>query len=337
VTAGDAWAPRHPAYLAVVRGWPERALLACSGGIDSSALLVLAGIAVRRGDIGPFVVVHVDHLTRPESGAEGEAVERLAARFGLETVRETVDRADAALASSSPEDVLRALRYAALTRVAASRGLDAIITAHTRDDQVETILLRLLSGAGGIATRGMAPHMSMTTAAGPIDIHRPLLEISRAELLDVLRRTGIEAAEDPTNLDRRFRRNELRHDVIPRLSEAFPGFELALIRSATLAARDAVAVDGMAEELLRSSVSAQKRATSVDREVLRTVHPAIATRIIRWAAGRLMPGNQRELGFERIESVRLAAAGRTGAVIELPYGVVARIERTEVVFERGND
>ncbi len=64
MTGGDAWADRHPAFQAVIRGWPERSLLACSGGIDSSALLVLAGIAVLRGAIDPFLVVHVDHLTR---------------------------------------------------------------------------------------------------------------------------------------------------------------------------------------------------------------------------------------------------------------------------------
>ncbi len=154
--------------------------------------------------------------------------------------------------------------------------------------------------------------------------------------MDVLQRTGAVPFEDPTNQDRRFRRNALRHDIVPRITDAFPGFERALIRSVFLAARDAEALDSDAEVMMRASVTTQERSTRVDRDALRVAHPAIATRIIRWSAGRLMPENRRELSFERIESVRQAVAGRTGAVIELPYDVVARIERTEVVFEKGN-
>ena len=94
MSAGDAWVRRHHAYREVVRGWPERALLACSGGVDSSALLVLAGIAVRRGDLAPFPVVYVDHLTRPSSEADGELVARLGAQFGLTVIRTTINPDD---------------------------------------------------------------------------------------------------------------------------------------------------------------------------------------------------------------------------------------------------
>ena len=311
-------------------------MLACSGGIDSSALLVLAGIAARHGDIGRFVVVHVDHMTRPEGAAEGEAVEQLADQFGLETIRTTVDPADGSFASSSPEDQLRAQRFAALARVAAERGNATVVTAHTRDDQVETILMRLFSGAGGLATAGMASRSEIVTAAGPIEIRRPLLSIGRDDLIAVLEAADVTPIEDSTNVDRRFRRNVLRHDIIPNLSGAFPGFDSALIRSVTLAARDADALDGVAGDFMRANVTFQEHSTRVKRASIREAHPAIATRVVRTAAGRLMPDNQRELSFERIERVRLATAGRTGAMIELPYGVIARIERTEVVFERRN-
>lgn len=336
MTASDGWVRRDTAYRAVVHGWPEPGLLACSGGVDSSALLVLGGIAVRRGEIAPFVVVHVDHRTRPESAAEGEAVERLAGRFGLRTIRAAIDAADCTNASSSPEDRLRWQRYAALARIASELDTNAIVTAHTRNDQIETILMKLLSGAGGLATAGMALRSTLTMPTGVIEIHRPLLQITRAELLVVLRRADVAPLTDSSNLDRSYRRNALRHDVIPLLQQVIPGFESALMRSVTLASRDADALDALAGELAAASVSCLANETRVDRSVVRESHPALATRIIRMAAGRLMPDNQRELSFERIEAVRAAADGRTGATIELPYGVVASIERTEIVFERRN-
>lgn len=336
MTTGDAWVRTNAAYRAVVRGWPERAVLACSGGVDSSALLVLTGIAVRRREVEPFTVVHIDHRTRPEGDAEAEVVERLAARWGLRSIRASVDPAVASSASTSPEDRLRALRYAALARVASDLGVAAVVTAHTRDDQIETILMRLLSGSGGLASSGMTATSTIATTFGDIDVHRPLLDITRRELEDVLRRANVLPLIDPTNADRGFRRNAIRHDIVPLLREAFPGFESALLRTTMLAARDADALDTIASDVATTSLSSDEQRTRIDRAAIRSAHAAIAARIIRGAASRLMPDDRRELTFERVERVRLAADGRTGAVIELPYGVVARVERTAIIFEQRN-
>ena len=343
MTTSVAWVRRLPAYRSVVRGWPERGMLACSGGVDSLALLLLAGIAVQRAEIAPFSVVHVNHLTRPEGATEGAVVEQLAARFDLRTIQAVIDPLDARSSSSSPEDRLRALRYSALARVAEEHGLSSVITAHTRDDQIETILMRLLAGAGGLGAAGMLARSSMATRAGVIEIHRPLLGVSRDELVHVLQQlahvlqdAGVTPLIDPSNADRHFRRNALRHDIIPQLSRTFPGYEPALIRSVTLACRDADALDAIARDIATRHTTCGDAVTSIEREFIRSSHPALSSRIIRWAASRLMPENQRELTFERTESVREAASGRTGALIELPHDVVARIERNEVVLERRN-
>ncbi|MEX1158397.1 MAG: tRNA lysidine(34) synthetase TilS [Thermomicrobiales bacterium] len=336
MNAGDAWIRGRPAYRAVVHGWPDRPLLACSGGVDSSALLLLAGSALRRGDITPFVVVHVNHQTRPDSAIEADAVEDLASSFGVQTVRVGIQAGDAPDATASPEERLRILRYASLARVAGDLGVGAVVTAHTLNDQVETILMRLLGGAGGLAAAGMARRQRMETIAGTIELHRPLLDISRDELLEVLGWAGVTPLTDPTNAHRAYRRNALRHDVVPVLRTVFPGFEPALVRSVTLAARDAAALDEIASQAASANATQRGDATRVNRASLRSADPAVSTRVIRWAASRLMPDNQRELSFERIESVRNAVSGRTGAMIELPYGVVARVTRDEVVFERRN-
>ncbi|MDQ3549664.1 MAG: tRNA lysidine(34) synthetase TilS [Chloroflexota bacterium] len=318
-------------------------MLACSGGIDSSALLLLAGIAVQRAEIAPFSVVHVNHLTRPESATEGAVVEQLAARFDLRTIQAVIDPTDADSSSSSPEDRLRTLRYTALARVAAEHGLSTVVTAHTRDDQIETILMRLFGGSGGLGAAGMSARSSMATRAGVIEIHRPLLDVCRDELVYVLQQlahllqeAGISPLIDPSNADRHFRRNALRHDIIPQLSRTFPGYEPALIRSVRLASRDADALDAIASDIATRQTTIADDTTSIEREFIRSSHPALSSRVIRRAVSRLMPDDQRELTFERIESVREAASGRTGAVIELPDGVVARIERENVVLERRN-
>jgi tRNA(Ile)-lysidine synthase len=336
VETGERWIQRHPAYRAVVNRWPERGLLACSGGVDSSALLALGGTAVQRGELPPFLVVHVDHLTRERSADEGAIVETLAGRFGLRTVRKAIDAAETGSSSSSPEDRLRWQRYSALAQVAASHGSSAIVTAHTRDDQIETILMRLMTGAGGLAAAGMQEISTLKTSSGSVTIHRPLLDTSRAALLEILGRLDIEPLRDPTNQDRGFRRNALRLDVIPAMQEAFPGFESALARAVGLAAQDARALDDQAELLADSLLICDNSSVRVDRVALRDAPAAIASRLIRMAAVRLMPDNPRELTFERIESVRIATGGRTGAVIEFPYGVIVRIERNEIAFERRN-
>jgi tRNA(Ile)-lysidine synthase len=336
MSSDTAWVRRVAAYRAVLRGWPADGLLACSGGVDSSALLVLAGIAVARGDLEPFPVVYVDHDTRPDSAADGDAVGKLADRFALLWYRTTVDPADAVGASSSAEDQLRAMRYAALARVAHELGLRSVVTAHTRDDQVETVLMRLLTGSGGLASAGMARESVMSTPAGEITIHRPLLDSSRSELVELLARIGVEPRQDPTNLDRAYRRNLLRHDVIPVLGVAFPGFESALLRAGELAARDAGALDEIAACLATEWTTPDGDDVRINRLQIRQAHPALATRVIRIAVGRLMPANQRELTFERVESVRVAASGRSGALIELPYGLVAHIERESIRFTQRN-
>lgn len=336
MTSDVAWVRTNTAYRAVVRRWPGRTVLACSGGVDSSALLVLAGIAVNRAEIEPFIVAHVDHHTRAGSAAEGEFVERLAGCFGLRAIRAAAELAGVPSAGSSPEDRLRTLRYMALARVAADAGVDSVVTAHTRNDQVETILMRLLSGAGGLASAGMTSGSVVTTPAGPLTIHRPLLGVDRHQLDDVLRRVNVVPLNDPTNGDRRYRRNAVRHDIVPQVQQAFPGFESALLRTTMLARRDAEALDTIARERARSAVDRLDDSTRIDRATLRRMQPAIAARVIRDAAGRLMPAEHRELSFERIESVRVAANGRTGAVVELPHGVVALVERDQVVLERRN-
>ena len=324
---------RHsPAFKAVSQSLDEPAIIACSGGVDSSALLALAAEARDAGACTPTVVA-VDHRVRPTSAADVDAVARLAARFGLPFHPTTTSGAGA-----RSEARLRDERYAALARIGQTLGIYRVITAHTRDDQVETILIRLLSGSGALASAGMRAEQSLETPEGTIVIVRPLLGTPRSELEAINIVSGISPLVDQTNADVSIRRNALRQTIVPRLREIAPGFETALIRSVRLSALDAEYVDAAAQDIALRIVEREPARIVIERDALCQLHPAVASRVIRIAAFDLLPGHdRRELSEERILSVLKAARGRTGSRIELPYGIVVSIERATLVLSIDTD
>ncbi|MBI2205238.1 MAG: tRNA lysidine(34) synthetase TilS, partial [Candidatus Rokubacteria bacterium] len=174
----------------------ERVLVAVSGGADSVALLYT--LLALRAELGlELHVVHVDHQLRPDSSRDAAFVAALAARLDVPADVVTVDVARA----GSLEDAARHARYAALDARAAAIGATRIAIGHTADDQAETVVMRLLEGAG---PRGLA-------AIPPVRgrIVRPLIETRRAAIADMLRAAGHEWLEDPSNADPRFLRNRI--------------------------------------------------------------------------------------------------------------------------------
>jgi tRNA(Ile)-lysidine synthase len=320
---------RTTAYRALRGSWTGRAILACSGGVDSSALLALAAIARDSGDVSPFAAAHVDHRVRPGSAADVEVVQALCERFSVPLHRLRLN-------DDGPrrEDELREQRYDAIAGLAAAESCDCVVTAHTRDDQVETVLMRLISGSGGLAVAGMRPAQHLATTAGTVLIRRPLLDVGRAELERINMALGIQPIIDPTNADRAYRRNALRHEVIPLLRKIAPGFERSLVRSVQLAALDAEVIDAIASAYYVERVSATPDERTIDRRWLAAQHRAVASRVVRTAALDLIGGDCRELTYERIDAILAAVGGRSGAVIQLPYGVDAKIERDVVRLTR---
>lgn len=312
----------------------EHVGLACSGGIDSTALVLLAAEACRSGDITRPVVIHVDHRVREGSENEAAMVRRLASEVGLPFLATAVNWDWSSRLRREHE--LREGRYAALARAAQHLGLDAVVTAHTFDDQIETILMRLLSGTGGTAGAGMPSVNQLATAAGQLEVRRPFLGVSRNDLLPIVERSGISVFHDPSNNDRRYRRNALRLDVIPQLRTIFPGFEHALARSAMLNHRDSTALDEIANDVAGDMLKRSSDGVELRRQAVQNAHPAVASRLIRLAVVAMMGTAHRDVSRERIDSVLRAASGRTGAVIELPGGINVRVGRTELVFRYGS-
>ncbi|MCA1662595.1 MAG: tRNA lysidine(34) synthetase TilS [Novosphingobium sp.] len=175
--------------------------LAVSGGPDSLALLLLAHEAMP----GRFEVATVDHGLRPEGAAEAAMVERLYAKRGI---AHATLRPHVALTGNLQAEA-RAARYAALGEWAGARGLGAIVTAHHRDDQAETLVMRLNRGAGVRGLAGMRGAAAVPGHPG-VPLLRPLLGWSRAELAAIVANAGLPPADDPSNRDRRFERVAVR-------------------------------------------------------------------------------------------------------------------------------
>src|SRR5437667_4878622 len=187
-------------------------VLAVSGGPDSVALMWLA--ARWRGGLtrGPrLVAVTVDHGLRADAAREARDVKRLAKSLDLEhrTLRWSGSKPKAGLPAAARE-----ARYALLAKAARASGATHIVTAHTRDDQAETLLMRLLRGSG---ITGLAA-MARESERDGILLARPLLEVSKARLVATLAKAGIGFADDPTNRDPAFTRPRLRA-LMPALAQ----------------------------------------------------------------------------------------------------------------------
>ena len=204
---------------ALFRGLEDlpRLVLAVSGGPDSTALLVLAARWVKRLKRGPaLLAITVDHGLRPEAAREAAAVARLARRLG---VSHRTLRWRGRKPRSGLQEAARNARYALLAQAAMREGIAHILTAHTLDDQAETVLFRMARGSGLLGLAGMAPVAPLPSQAGQgIFLIRPLLHVPKARLVATLKVAKIGYSEDPTNLDPRFTRPRWR-TLMPALAQ----------------------------------------------------------------------------------------------------------------------
>lgn len=236
---------------AVVRGRLARlgaagpGVAAVSGGADSVALLRALADG---GWPGGLTVAHLNHRLRgPESDADAAFVAGLCPNFTHRS--ESIDvSALAASTGDNLEAAARRARYDFLLRVAREVGASWVATGHTRDDQAETVLHRLIRGAGLRGLRGIAERREL----GPgVLLLRPMLTVSRAEVIGYLRQIGQPWREDATNADPAFTRNRIRHELLPLLRQFNPAISETLVRTAAQAEEVYAEVERAAAELLR--------------------------------------------------------------------------------------
>jgi tRNA(Ile)-lysidine synthase len=210
---GDAEARALFAGLQDLRGL----VLAVSGGPDSTALLVLAARWAKRHKRGPkLLAVTVDHGLRPEAAREAAMVKRLARSLGVP--HRTLHWRGRKPRAGLPE-AARQARYALLAQAARGAGFAHILTAHTLDDQAETVLFRLARGSGLYGLTGMAHAVPLPVGdVREIFLVRPLLHVAKARLVATLEAARIAYAQDPSNDDPRFTRARLRKELMPALA-----------------------------------------------------------------------------------------------------------------------
>lgn len=292
-------------------------LVACSGGADSLALAAGLGFVAPRAGLRAGLLT-VDHGLQPGSADQAADVVRLAATLGLvpaEPLSVSVG------VFGGPEAAARQARYAALSEAAGRLGAVAVLLGHTRDDQAETVLLRLARGSGTRSLAGMPARTGL--------YRRPLLELGRRTTVAACAALGLSPWEDPHNLDPRYTRVRVRDRLLPALEDELgPGVAEALARTAALCRDDADALDGWAEEVYARTVVTDSAlsdigAVTVAVPALENLPAAVRRRVLRRAAieagapaGTLTASHVRQLD-------RLVTDWHGQRRIEVPGGVGA--------------
>jgi tRNA(Ile)-lysidine synthase len=298
-----------------------------SGGPDSICLLdVLKNLCASSGPYARISlhVAHLDHRLRGDvAKADAAYVADLAAQWDLPYTLGEEDVAALALSSHrSLEDAARQARYAFLRRVAVSVGAERIAVAHHANDQVETLVMHWLRGSGLAGLAGMR--------ALEGDIIRPLLHVSRADILRYCEQRQLTYREDASNQDRRFLRNRIRHDLLPTLESYNPNLRETLLRNAAVLAEEDAYLQAQADgawhgvivratgETLEGNVPAYRRL------------PLALRRRVLLRAGLQASGGETHLELRHLEAIDalLSRAAGSGA-LHLPGGL--RLRR---VYER---
>lgn len=324
----------------LAQAWPESdwgpvpVVVAVSGGADSVALL-RGLVSLAEADRSRLIVGHFDHRLRPDSEEDAAFVRDLC---GQEQVRCELGLASVDLAAESAgsvEEAARDARYEFLTGVACRVGARYVATAHTADDQVETILHRIVRGTG---IRGLAGIPASRELVPGITLVRPLLDFRRTEIVDYLSGLGQPFRSDPTNSDERFTRNRIRNVLLPVLRNEYnPLVDESLRRLGMLAGELSSYVESAAGEQLARCVQFSANAVSIDLSQLAGVPPLIVRTMLR-QVWRAQGWPEREMSFERWheleELLRSRAVAGPGTVITLPANIRVESEATRLTIQK---
>ena len=294
----------------------SRVLVGVSGGADSVALISLLHQTAENMDLY-LEVAHLDHALRDSSRADAQFVKQLCADLGLLLTVERRDVAEAAQQrKGNLEEVARDIRRDFLETVAKDRNCQVIALGHHADDQAETFLMRLLRGSGPSGLSGMRETNK--------SVVRPLLSFQRKELLAYLQGEGIDWREDESNLDQRFTRNRIRHNLLPLLESYNPKINSQLVGLCELLQQDDDFWSDLVAQELAQCGSWHENNYTLDREFLLLRPSALTGRVIR-AALQQVRGDLRGLTSAHIADVqKLVKAEAPQGELNLPGVWVAR-------------
>ena len=320
----------------------EIVVIGVSGGADSVCLLHI--LAKWQKELG--IKIHVAHLNHQLRGVESEAdakyVSNLAASLDTPI---TIDRQDVAAYRAekkcSIEEAAREIRYGFLAKVARKVGANRIAIGHTRDDQVETILMHILRGTGITGLCGLAPCSPMaydrqgvlatSQKRSNLLVIRPLLDITREETMRYCQEHQLEPRIDSSNLSLSFYRNRLRLQLLPLLRQYNPSVEQALLRLADIAKEDNAFIEQQASELWDGVARQENTAIHFNKGQTANLPIALQRQLLRAAVARLA-GDIRDIEANHIEAVRSLLNKPVGKRISLPHGLICYGEYDELVI-----
>ncbi len=305
----------------------ETVLVAVSGGADSVCLLhVLVALQERLGI--RVRAAHLNHRLRgAESNGDARYVLRLARRLEVPLTAGSRDvRAYQAERRLSLEDAARQVRYGFLAEVAGKVGAACVAVGHTADDQVETILMHLVRGAGPAGLVGMKP-LSAWTSPGlaGLTVVRPLLAVGRQETHSYCREHRLRPRADSSNLSSSPLRNRIRQELMPLLLSYNPRVGEALVRTAETLEADLSFLEECVTGAWMEVVRGEDGEIVLDRDRVLALHPAVQRHLLRRAVREVL-GDLEDIEWKHIEQMRRGLSLGKGKRVVLPRQLELRVE-----------
>ena len=321
-------------------------LVGVSGGPDSVALVhFLAAERVRTGRPAAIAMGHVNHALRgADSDLDAAFARELAGRLGVAHFETSLPpgalvaaRDPLGLAPSkdalAPEERARRLRYEALGMLAARAGADLVAVAHTADDQAETVLFRMARGAG---LRGLGGMVSGARIHG-VRLIRPLLDVTREQVMAYLTRQGMAYREDGSNASLAASRNYIRHEVLPRLRERVnPAIRDALVREADLFREADGYFEAEAQRVLPGVVMASEPGKIVLEAARLAQYPKLLRSYIFRCVLHGLDGVAREFSAAHVDALQSLVTQSRGRSVDFPGGIKAKREQRRIVLTSRN-
>ena len=305
-------------------------VIATSGGADSTALLDLL---YRLPDYNlHLIAAHLNHSLRgDESDADEEFCRSLASRYAIPFESRRIDvRKLASENQLNLEDAGRRARIRFLDEISMKHGATAVVLAHHADDQAETLLMRLLRGSGMTGLSGMA----FRNARGYV---RPLLDISRAEIVQYLRGLGLEWREDASNSDTIYLRNRIRHELLPLLEGYNPAIRSSLAGTASIISGDENLLGELTEQVFNQVCRMEGGRMVSGLGQLRSLNPALRRRVLRHSF-RQVTGTLEGLTLRHIDAIcELIDSDRPNSRLSLPHAVSAVREYDRLILKQSGE
>ncbi len=304
----------------------SRLLVAVSGGPDSVCLLhIMTSLKEALGI--ELYAAHLNHQLRgAESESDADYVASLTHSLSIPAIIEKREvRAYQAQKRISLEEAARELRYGFLAQTAKAISAGEVAIGHTRDDNIETILMHLIRGSGTGGLQGLRPRTEWQCAGISLNIIRPLLEISREETQGYCQEHGLSPRLDSSNLSLSPLRNRIRLKLLPSLKGYNPRIAEALLRTARLAADDTAFLEDEATHAWNQTTRLKEDTVILDKARLLELTPALQRQVLRLSLGKLY-GSLKDIEARHIEEMMNALNKPAGRSLNLPRGLTLTIE-----------